>query len=134
MEGGRTRPGSAQEFFFHGVLAEPGDGAQPPGDGGAGKAPSFEFSGQAFDVGAADGEQATEPARHQVVNWRRSRAQAARVRLRYPGQEPGEGKPFSVSEGGLDRGERAGWGGSGQRAPPGPGWNRADWASSDTSC
>ncbi len=46
-----------QEFFFDRVLVEPGDGAQPPGDGRAGPAPSFEFSGEAFDVGAADGEQ-----------------------------------------------------------------------------
>ena len=27
--------GVLQEFFFHGVAVEPGDGAQPPGDGGA---------------------------------------------------------------------------------------------------
>jgi hypothetical protein len=46
-----------QEFFFDGVFVEPGDGAQPPGDGGAGAAPGFEFSGEAFDVGAVDGEQ-----------------------------------------------------------------------------
>jgi hypothetical protein len=26
------------EFFFDGVLVEPGDGAQPPGDGGPGPA------------------------------------------------------------------------------------------------
>jgi hypothetical protein len=30
-----------------------------------------------------------------------------------PGQEPGEGEPFRISEDGLDRGERSGWGGSG---------------------
>jgi hypothetical protein len=35
------------------------------------------------------------------------------------GQESGEGEPFGVGEGGLDRGERGGWGGSGHRAPPG---------------
>jgi hypothetical protein len=36
-----------------------------------------------------------------------------------PGQVPGEGEPFGIGEGGLDRGERGGWGGSGHRAPPG---------------
>src|SRR5260370_6009409 len=33
-----------------------GDGAQPPGDGRAGPALEFEFPGEAFHVGAADGE------------------------------------------------------------------------------
>jgi len=46
-----------QEVFLHGVLAEPGDGAQPPGDGRPGPAPGFQLSGEALDVGAADGEQ-----------------------------------------------------------------------------
>ena len=31
----------------------------------------------------------------------------------------GEREAFGVGEGGLDRGERGGWGGSGHRAPPG---------------
>ena len=35
------------------------------------------------------------------------------------GQEPGERKAFGIGEGGLDRGERGGWGGCGHRAPPG---------------
>src|SRR6185437_14526380 len=30
-----------------------------------------------------------------------------------------QGEPFGVGEGGLDRGERGGWGSSGHRAPPG---------------
>ena len=30
-----------QELFFDGVLVKPGDGAQPPGDGGAGPAVGF---------------------------------------------------------------------------------------------
>jgi hypothetical protein len=46
-----------EEFFFDGVAVEPGDGAQPPGDGRPGPAPGFQLSGEAFDVGAADGEQ-----------------------------------------------------------------------------
>ena len=52
--GGR---GMLEELFFDRVLVEPGDGARPPGDGRAGPAPGFEFPGEAFDVGAADGEQ-----------------------------------------------------------------------------
>src|SRR5437762_13004927 len=35
------------------------------------------------------------------------------------GQVPGEGEPFGVGEGGLDRGERGGWGGSDHRVPRG---------------
>ena len=46
-----------QEILFDGVLVEPGDGAQPLGDGGAGPAPGFQVAGEAFDVAAADGEQ-----------------------------------------------------------------------------
>jgi len=47
-----------QEFVFDRVLAEPGDGAQPPGDGGPGVAPGLQLSGEGLiDVGAADGEQ-----------------------------------------------------------------------------
>src|SRR5947207_11714595 len=36
-----------------------------------------------------------------------------------PSQEPGKRETFGIGEGGLDRGERGGWGGSGHRAPPG---------------
>jgi hypothetical protein len=46
-----------QEFLLDRVLVEPGDGAQPAGDGGAGAALGLEFSGEAFDVGAAGREQ-----------------------------------------------------------------------------
>jgi hypothetical protein len=47
-----------QEFFLNGVPVEPGDGAQPPGDGCPGAAAGFEVPGEALDVGAADAEQA----------------------------------------------------------------------------
>jgi hypothetical protein len=46
-----------QELFFDGVLIEPGDGAQPPGNRGAGPALGFQFAGEGLDVGAADQEQ-----------------------------------------------------------------------------
>jgi hypothetical protein len=49
--GGR---GVLEELFLDRVPVEPGDGAQPPGDGGAGAAACFQVAGEAFDVGAAD--------------------------------------------------------------------------------
>jgi len=53
VRGGRT----LQELFFDSVLVEPGDGGQPPRDGGAGPAHRFQVAGEALDVRAADGEQ-----------------------------------------------------------------------------
>jgi hypothetical protein len=47
-----------QELFLDGVPVEPGDGAQPPGDGGPGAAAGFQVTGKAFDVGAPGVEQA----------------------------------------------------------------------------
>ena len=49
--------GVVQELLFDRAPVEPGDGAQPAGDGRAGAASGLEFSGEAFDVGAADREQ-----------------------------------------------------------------------------
>jgi len=60
--------GVVQEFFLHGVFAEPGDGARPPGDSGAGAASCFQVAGEAFDVGAVDGEQGQGAGAAQVVN------------------------------------------------------------------
>jgi hypothetical protein len=45
------------EFFLDGVRVEPGDGAQPPRDGGPGAAASFQIAGGALNVGAAGLEQ-----------------------------------------------------------------------------
>ena len=39
------------------VFIEPSDGGQPAGDGRAGAAPGLEFSGEAFNVSTANGEQ-----------------------------------------------------------------------------
>ena len=111
--------GPLEELFLDRVLVEPGDGRQPPGDGRAGPAAGFEVPGEALDIGAADGEQrqAAEAAPGREL------AQVQGVGLRgqasVPGQEPGEGEPFRIGEGGLDRGERGGRSGSGHRAPPG---------------
>jgi hypothetical protein len=110
--GGR---GVIQELFFDGVLVEPGDGGQPPCDGGAGAAPGFQLPGETFDVGAADCEQGQRTGAAPGSEL----AQVQRIGLAgqaaVPGQEPGEGEPFGVGEGGLDGDE----GGSGHRAPPG---------------
>ena len=108
-----------QEFFLHRVLAGPGDGAQPPGDGRPGATPGFQLPGERLDVSATDGEQAQAAGAAPGGEL----AQVKRVRLAgqgpVSGQVPGKGEPFGIGEGGLDRGEGSGWGGSGQRAPPG---------------
>ena len=48
--------GVIQEFFFDRVPVEPGDGAQPPGDGGPGPAPASRSRAK-LSMSAADGEQ-----------------------------------------------------------------------------
>ena len=50
-----------EELFLDGVLVQASDGAQPPGDGGAGAAPGFQLSGEGLDVGVADGEHREGP-------------------------------------------------------------------------
>jgi len=47
-----------EELLFDRVLAAPGDGAQPPRTGGARSPSCFQVAREAFDAGAADGEQA----------------------------------------------------------------------------
>jgi hypothetical protein len=49
------------QVLLDGVPVQPGDGRQPPGDGGPGPAGCLEFSGEQFDVGPADREQAQVP-------------------------------------------------------------------------
>jgi hypothetical protein len=102
--------GTLQELFFDRVLVEPGDSAQPPGHGRAGPAPDFEFPGEAFDVGAADGEQ--RQGAGAAPGGELAQVQGVRLpgQASVSGQEPGEGDPFGIGEGGLDRGERGGWG------------------------
>jgi hypothetical protein len=89
----------------------------------------FQVAGEAFDVGAADGEQGqgagAAPAGELAQVQRVGLAGQAAV----PGQEPGEGKTLGIGEEGLDRDEGSGWGGSGHRAPPGRAETRTGWAS-----
>jgi hypothetical protein len=110
-----------EEFFFDRIFVEPGDGAQPPGNGGAGAPFGFQVAGEAFDVGAADGEQMKGAAA--APDGELTQVQRVRLASQAPvaGQEPGEGEPFGVCEGGLDRGKRSGWDRSGHWAPPRPG-------------
>ena len=99
---------AAEKLFLDGVLVEPGDGGQPPGDCSAGPALRFQVPGEALDVGAADGEQRQGPGPAPAGEL----AQVQRVRLpgqaAVPGQEPSEGDPLGIGEDGLDRGERGG--------------------------
>jgi hypothetical protein len=53
--------GMLEKFLLEGVLAEPADRAQPPGDRGPDAAFRLEFAGEGLDVGAADGEQGQGP-------------------------------------------------------------------------
>jgi len=116
--GGR---GVLEELFFDSVFVEPHDGAQPPGHGGAGAASDFQVAGEAFDVGAADGEQgqgakaAPGGELAQVQRARFARQPAV------PGQEPGEGESFRLAERRLDGDENSRRGSGGHRIPPGPG-------------
>ena len=108
-----------QEFFFDGVFVEPGDGGQPPGDGGAGAASGFQVAGEGLNVGAADGEQVQGADAAPGDELAQVECLGLSCQAAVSGQVPGEGEAFGVGEGGLDRGERGGWGCSGHRAPPG---------------
>jgi hypothetical protein len=50
--------GMIEELFLERVAVEPGDGAQPAGDGGPGSAAGFQIAGKELDVRAAGLEQA----------------------------------------------------------------------------
>src|SRR5260370_10205236 len=113
--GGR---GVIEEFFLDRVLIEPGDGAQPAGDGGTSTSPGFQIAAKAFDVGAADGEQGQGAGAAPGGEL----TQVQRVRLAgqpaVPGQETSEGEAFGIGEWRLD-GNGGSGGGRGHPAPPG---------------
>ena len=69
-----------QQLFLLRVLVEPGDRAQPPGDGGPGAGAAFQTAGEAFDISLARLEQA------QVVLLAPGRVLAQIQRIRLPGQ------------------------------------------------
>ena len=103
----------------HYVPVEPGDGAQPPGDRGPRSPSCFQVPGEAFDIGAADREQVQGGGTAPGGELTQVQCAGVAGQAAVAGQEPGEGEPFGVGEGGLDRGERSGWGGSDHRVPPG---------------
>ena len=111
--------GMIQKFLFDGVLVEPGDGGQPAGDGRAGAAPGFQLPGETFDVGAADLEQGQGAGAAPGGELAQVQCVGLAGQPAVSGQEPGEGEPFGIGEGRLDRGEGSRWGGSGHRTPPG---------------
>ena len=82
----------------------------PPGDGGPGAAHRLQLAGEAFDVGAADGEQGQGAGAAPGSEL----AQVQRIGLccqsAVSGQEPGEGEPFGGGEGWPDGSEGSGWG------------------------
>jgi len=100
--GGR---GMLQEFFLDRVLVEPGDGAQPPRHRGTCPALDFEFPSEAFDVGAAGGEQVQEAGAVPGGELAQVECVGLAGQAAVAGQVPGEGEPFGIGEGGLDRGE-----------------------------
>jgi hypothetical protein len=68
--GGR---GVVEEFFLDGVLAEPGDGTQPPGEVARAR-PRASSSRAKVSMSARRTENSgRDRARHQPANWRRSR-------------------------------------------------------------
>ena len=79
--GGR---GMVQEFLLDRVLKEPGDRAQPPGNGRASAASCFQVAGEAFDVGAADGEQGKGAGAAPGGELAQVQRIASRVSSRYP--------------------------------------------------
>jgi hypothetical protein len=96
-----------EEFFLDGVLVEPGDGAQPPGDSGAGPAAGFQFAGEGLDVGAAGGEQGQRPGAAPAGELPQVERVGLAGQAAVPGQEPGEREPLGIGEGRLDRDERS---------------------------
>src|SRR5258708_36691354 len=93
--GGR---GMLEEVFLDRVLVEPGDSAQPPGDGRAGPALDFEFPGEAFDVGAAAGEQGQRARAALRGELPRVQAVGLAWQTSIPGQEPRKGESCRISE------------------------------------
>ena len=85
-----------EEFLLDGVPVEPGDGGQPPGDGGPGSAPGFQLAGEALDVGAADGEQVQRAGAAPAGELAQVQGVGLAGQAAVPGQEPGEGDGFRV--------------------------------------
>ena len=80
------------EALFPGrVLAGPGDGAQPPGDGDAGTAVGLQVAREGLDAGTADREQDSERTRHQARQEPGERESSGLGQYRLDGDEGGSG-------------------------------------------
>src|SRR6516165_8049705 len=77
-----------QEFFLDRVLMEPGDGAQPAGDGRRARPLPSRSRAKLSMSARRTANKPRQRARHQVVNWRKSSAYASRVSPRYPARNP----------------------------------------------
>ena len=94
--------GVVEELFLHGVLVETGDGAQPPGDGGAGAAACFQLTGERFDVRAADREQRQRAEAAPGGELAQVQGVGLAGQAAVAGEVSGEGEPFGVGEGRLE--------------------------------
>jgi hypothetical protein len=97
-----------EKFFFDRVFVEPGDRAQPPGDGGAGAAACFQLAGEGLDVGAADREQRQRSYLAPAGELAQVEGVGLAGQAAVPGQEPGECEPLGAGEGRLNGGEGSG--------------------------
>ena len=111
--------GVLEEFFFDGVPVEPGDGAQPLGDGGAGAASGLQVAGEGLDVGAPDREQRQRAEAAPGGELAQIQGVSLAGQAAVPGQEPGEREPLGIAECWLD-GDEGGCGSGNHRVPPGP--------------
>jgi hypothetical protein len=92
--------GTIEQLFSDRVLVEPGDCAQPPGDGGACPASGFQVPGEALDVGTADGEQGHQAGPALAGELAQIQDVGLPGQAAVPGNEPGEGESLGVGEGG----------------------------------
>ena len=102
------RRGMIEEFFLDGVPVEPGDGAQPPGDSGAGAALGLQLPGEGLDVGAADREQGKGAGAAPAGELAQVQGVGVAGQAAIADQEPGDREPLGIGERGLDRGEGRG--------------------------
>jgi predicted nucleotidyltransferase len=88
-----TSPGRDLPKYLPGLLdgvpAEPGDGAQPAGDGGAGAAAGFQVAGEALDAGAAGAEQGQVAGLAPAGVLAQAQLIGLAGQAAVPGQEPG---------------------------------------------
>ena len=67
------------------------------------RAQGFQVPGEAFDVGAADGEQVQGAGAAPAGELAQVQGVCVAGQAAVAGQEPGKGEPFSIGESGLDR-------------------------------